>query len=50
MQHRRKRKLPVALALLVVLGGGFAYLLTKEIPVPQEKIEKPLDSARFLKN
>lgn len=37
----------VAGLLLVVVGGGFAYLAAFDIPAPRAKIEKPIPNDRL---
>ncbi|MBT5110182.1 MAG: hypothetical protein HOM25_16010 [Rhodospirillaceae bacterium] len=35
------------LLLVLVLGGGFVFLATWEIPAPSKQVEKVLDDDRF---
>ena len=37
----------VLVVILVVIGGGVAFLATWDIPPPSHKVEKVLDNARF---
>lgn len=37
----------VPLVILVLLAGGFVYLMTNEIPAPSTVIEKDLPDDRF---
>lgn len=49
MQHRRNKKPLLLLIPVVLLVGGFIFLLSKDVPAPQQRIEKPLDASKFIK-
>jgi hypothetical protein len=37
----------IVFLLILVLGGGFVFLATWEIPAPSQPVEKVLDNDRF---
>jgi hypothetical protein len=37
----------IVFLLILVLGGGFVFLATWDIPAPSQPIEKVLDNDRF---
>ena len=43
----RRIKIFFLLLLVLVLGGGFVFLATWEIPAPSQQVEKVLDDDRF---
>lgn len=49
MQQRRRRRFALPILLAVLLAGGTAFLMIKDVPAPRQTIEKPLDTARLLK-
>jgi hypothetical protein len=38
----------VLIGLAVVIGGGVMLLMTRDIPAPQQAIEKPLDAKQIM--
>tara|TARA_Y100000588_G_scaffold236742_1_gene250351 strand:- start:375 stop:515 length:141 start_codon:yes stop_codon:yes gene_type:complete len=37
----------VLFALVLIVGGGLAFLITWDIPAPSQNVEKTLDDLRF---
>lgn len=48
----QQRRMPLFLTglVLILLAGGYVFLLKKEVPAPQAHVEQPLDPNKVLQN